>query len=142
MAVMISLELMIYCLLAAGAYLLIISLLLDFVERRLKLTATLPDKLVESTGLSFTLANFILELLFYVAIPTIVYTFFYYLLPFYGVRAGMATGLFAFVLGSVPALMGLAVRIKLPMPYVLYVLLAILLKLIGCLGIIGYLYTL
>jgi hypothetical protein len=140
--VMISLELMVYCLLAAGVYLLIISLLLDFVERRLKLTAALPDHLVESIGLSFTLANFILELLFYVAIPTIVYTFFYYLLPFYGVRAGMATGLFAFVLGAVPALMGLAVRIKLPLPYVLYVLLAILLKLLGCLGIIGYLYTL
>ena len=139
---MVSFDLMFYCVLWAGAYLLVLSLLLDFVERKLKLSAALPEAMIESTGLTWTFTNFLMEVLFYVAIPTIVYSFFYYLLPFYGVRAGLAAGLFAFGLGAVPALMGLAVRVKLPMPYMLYILFSILLKLVGCLAIIGYLYTL
>lgn len=139
---MVSFGLMLYCVLWAGAYLLVLSLLLDFVERKLKLSAALPEAMIESTGLTWTFTNFLMEVLFYVAIPTIVYSFFYYLLPFYGVRAGLSAGLFAFGLGAVPALMGLAVRVKLPMPYMLYILFSILLKLVGCLAIIGYLYTL
>jgi len=139
---MISLELMLYCVIGAGAYLLVISLLLDYLERKMKLTAGLPSNLVEATSLVWTLTNFMMEVLFFVAIPTIVYGFFYYLLPFYGIRAGLAAGLFAFALGAVPSLMGLSVRVKLPMPYLLWILLSILLKLLGCLAIIGYLYTL
>ncbi len=139
---MISIGLMLYCMVCAGAYLLMLSLLLDYVERRLKLTAALPQELLESTGVTWTFANFLMELLFYVAIPTIIYSFFYYLLPLYGVRAGLALGLVAFALGAAPALMGLTMRVKLPMPYMLFLLLSILLKLIGCLAIIGYLYTL
>jgi hypothetical protein len=127
---------------SAGAYLLLLSLLLDYIERRLKLTAALPQELLETTGVTWTLTNYMMELLFYVAIPTIIYSFFYYLLPLYGVRAGLALGLFAFALGAAPTLMGLTARVKLPMPYMLFLLLSILLKLIGCLAIIGYLYTL
>jgi hypothetical protein len=48
--------------------------------------------------------------------------------------------------GEVPyfirALIGLSLRLKLPTPYLFYTLLAILVKLIGCLAIIGYLNTL
>jgi len=139
---MISLELMFFCLVAAGVYLLIISFLLDLVERRLKLTGALPQQLVEKSGVTVTLANFVLEVLFYVVIPTIIYSFFYYLLPFYGVRAGLATALFAFLLGVAPSIMGLSIRVKLPMPYMLYQLFAGLVKLLGCLAIIGYIYTL
>jgi hypothetical protein len=139
---MVSFKLLAYGVLAAGGYLLTISLLLDLIERKLKLSAALPKELVEATGLSFTFANFLMELLFYAAIPTIVYGFFYYLLPFYGVRAGLASGLFAFAIGAAPAIMGLAVRVKLPMPYLMFLLFSILLKLLGCLAVIGYLYTL
>lgn len=139
---MISFELMLYCVLMSGAYLLSISFLLDWLERKLKLSSGLPEEIVETTGVGWTLANFTMELLFYVAIPTIVYSFFYYLLPFYGVRAGIASALFAFGLGAVPALIGLAVRVKLPMPYLMYLLFSVLLKLIGSLAIIGFLYTL
>ena len=139
---MISLELMFFCLVAAGVYLLIISFLLDLVEHRLKLTGALPQQLVEKSGVTVTLANFVLEVLFYVVIPTIIYSFFYYLLPFYGVRAGLATALFAFLLGVAPSIMGLSIRVKLPMPYMLYQLFAGLVKLLGCLAIIGYIYTL
>jgi len=139
---MISVELLFTCLIASGVYLLLVSLLLDFVERRLKLAAALPEQLVEKGSAAVTLANFVLELLFYVVIPTIIYSFFYYVLPFYGVRAGLATALFAFLLGAAPAVMGLSVRVKLPMPYVLYQLFAGLIKLLGSLAIIGYIYTL
>lgn len=139
---MISVELMFYSLIAAGVYLLIVSLLLDIVERRLKLAAALPEQMVEKGSATVTLANFVLELLFYVAIPTIIYSFFYYVLPFYGVRAGLASALFAFLLGAAPAMMGLSIKVKLPMPYVLYQLLAGLIKLLGSLAIIGYIYTL
>ena len=139
---MISLELLFTCLVAAGVYLLIVSLLLDFVERRLKLAAALPEQLVEKGSATVTLANFVLELLFYVTIPTIIYSFFYYVLPFYGVRAGLATALCAFLIGAAPAVMGLSIRVKLPMPYVLYQLFAGLIKLLGSLAIIGYIYTL
>lgn len=139
---MISVELLLSCLVAAGVYLLLVSLLLDFVERRLKLAATLPQQLVEKGSAAVTLANFVLELLFYVVIPTVIYSFFYYVLPFYGVRAGLATALFAFLLGAAPAMMGLSIRLKLPMPYMLYQLLAGLIKLLGSLAIIGYIYTL
>lgn len=139
---MISMELMLYCLLAAGVYLLLVSLAFDWLERKLKLTAALPEQMVEPTGLSWTLANFLLELLFYVAMPSVIYGFFYYLLPFYGVRAGMASALFAFALGAAPAVIGLSMRIKLPTPFVFYMLLTFLVKLLGCLAIIGYLYTL
>jgi hypothetical protein len=142
MAQMISIELLLYSVLGAGAYLLVISLILDYLERKMKLTSGIPGELVERTSLVWTLTNFMMEVLFFVAIPTIVYGFFYSLLPFYGVRAGLASGLFAFVLGAAPALMGLSVRVKLPMPYLLWILLSILLKLLGCLAIIGYLYTL
>lgn len=139
---MISFELMLYSVLIAGGYLLVLSFILDGLERKLKLSAGLPEEIVESTGISWTLGNFTMELLFYVAIPTLVYSFFYYLLPFYGVRAGVASALFAFGLGVVPAMIGLAVRVKLPMPYLMFMLFSVMLKLIGCLALIGYLYTL
>lgn len=139
---MISFYLLLYSFLVAGAYLLVISLLLDFVERRMKLTAALPDQMLEKSGPAVTASNFVLEVLFYVIIPTIIYGFFYYLLPFYGVRAGLATALFTFLLGAAPAVMGLSLRVKLPMPYVMYQLFSVLIKLLGSLAIIGYLYTL
>jgi hypothetical protein len=142
MAAMIPLELLFTCLVAAGLYLLIVSLLLDLVERRLRLTAALPEHLVEKGGATVTLANFVLELLFYVVIPTIIYSFFYYVFPFYGVRAGLAAALFAFMLGAAPAVMGLSLRVKLPVPYLLYQLFAGLLKLLGSLAIIAYIHTL
>lgn len=139
---MISMQQMLYSLVTAGAYLLVVSLALDWLERRLQLTAGLPDELVEKINFAATLANFVLELIFYVALPAVVYSFFFYLLPFYGARGGMAAALFAFALGGAPALIGLSLRVKLPTPFLFYTLLTILIKLLGCLAIIGYLNTL
>ena len=139
---MISLELMLYCLVAGGVYLLFLSFLLEMIGRGLKISRGIPAELLESPGWTWFVINYIMELLFFVFIPTMAYSFLYLILPLSGVRAGMAGALFAFTLGVVPALMGLAVRFKLSMPYLLYFLLGLLLKLAGAMTIIGYLYSL
>ncbi len=139
---MISHQLVLYCLVLAGVYLFVLSQLLNLVEKKLRLTEGIPGELLESGGFGWSLLNYVMELLFYVVIPTLAYSFFYLVIPFSGVKAGMAAALFAFTLGAAPAMMTFSVRIKLPMPYMLFTLLAILLKLGGSLVLIGYLYAL
>jgi hypothetical protein len=70
------------------------------------------------------------------------YSFFYFLIPLSGVRAGMAAALMAFGLGAVPTVMSISLRLRLPAPYLLYILLSVLIKLAGSLTIIAYLYSL
>ncbi|MCP4685007.1 MAG: hypothetical protein GY867_06095 [bacterium] len=139
---MMSLALLFYCLIGAGAYLLVLSLLLDYLEHKMKLSHQIPSHLVEPAGLGASLVNFMMEFLFFVAIPTFVYSFFYFLIPLSGIKAGLAAALFAFVLGAAPAIMGLSVRVKLPMPYLSYMMLSLLFKLGGSLTVIAYLYSL
>lgn len=139
---MINKTLLFYALLSAGGYLLIISLLLEFVSKKLSLDKGLADELKEETGIGWFVMNFIMELLFYVAVPTIAYSFLYIILPFEGIKAGMATALLALVIGATPIVMGLSVRIKLPLPFLTFFLLSYFIKLAGSLVIIGYLYTL
>jgi hypothetical protein len=142
MALMVSTKLLIYCLLAAAGYLLVISIVLEGLGRKLKLDAGVPESLVEPFGWSWFIMNFMMEGLFFVAIPTLAFAFFYFILPLTGVRAGMAAALFSFTLGAAPILMGLSVRIKLPMPFLLFLLLSSLVKVSGTLSIIAYLYSL
>ena len=139
---MINKTLLIYALISAGGYLLVISLLLEFISKKLSLDKNLPDELKEETSTGWFVLNFIMELLFYVAVPTIGYSFLYLILPFEGIKAGMAAALFALIIGAVPITMGLSVRVKLPLPFLTYFLLGYFIKLAGSLVIIGYLYTL
>ena len=139
---MVSFKSVLYCLVCSGAYLLVLSLLLDYAERRMRLASGIPSHMIESITIGWSLVNFVMESLFYVAIPTIIYSFVYFLIPFSGLRAGIAAALFAFALGAAPAIMMLSVRVKLPIPYLLFLLMSILLKLGGSLTIIGYLYSL
>ena len=139
---MVSQKLLIYCLLSAGGYLLIISLALNYLERKLHLTDGIPQQLIETSGFGWSSVRFIMEALFFVIIPTIAYSFFFLIIPVSGIRAGMAAALFAFTLGAAPAMMGLSVRVSLPMPYILFVLISLLIKLTGSLIIVGYLYSL
>jgi hypothetical protein len=142
MAEMISFSLLLYCVAAACAYLLVVSTILELVERRLRLTAGLPETLVEPFSLAGMLTNFVLESMFLVVVPTLIYGFFFYIIPFSGIRAGMAASLFAFALGVVPAILGLTLRVKLPVSYVLFVILSLLIKLTGCLTVIAWLHSL
>lgn len=139
---MISTTQMLYCLVSGGVYLVLISLLLEFLSRSTDLTKGIPPVMVEKITAGWWVLLLVMEFLFYVAIPTVSYSFFYLVVPFSGVRAGLAATLYAFVLGAVPMIMALSVRVKFPMPYLLFLLLGFLLKLGGALAIIGYLYTL
>ena len=139
---MISYEQMIYCFVASGAYLLLISILLEFLCSKLKLNEYIPKEMLEESGVGWFIMNYIMEFLFYVAVPTIGYSFLFLVMPFDGPRAGIAAALFALVLGAVPVIIGLSVKIKISMPYLMYIVLSYFLKLSGSVIIIGYLYTL
>ncbi len=139
---MVSFELLLYCAGIGGIYLLGITLLFDFLERRLRLTSGIPKEMLEEEGCVWSVMNFFMELLFYVIIPSVAYSFFYLILPLSGAKAGLASALFAFILGAAPVGMRMSVRIKMPMSYMLFVLLSHIVKLGGSLAIIAHLYTL
>lgn len=139
---MISVELMLYCIIVGGVYLLALTAVLELIGRKLNISRGIPAELLEPAGWGWLALTYVMEFLFFVFIPTLAYSFLYLIVPLSGVRAGMAGALFAFTLGTVPALMGLSVRIKFSMLYLLYFLLGLLLKLAGALTIIGYLYSL
>jgi len=138
---MISYKLMFYCFAVSGIYLLVVSIVLSLVEVGLKLNRGLPKELVEESNLAWFIMNFVMEFLFYVVIPTIIFSFFYIVIPLSGVKAGLAAAVLAFLLGATPVLIGLSVKIKLPMPLVLFGLLSHLIKLGGAMALIGYLYS-
>ena len=126
-----SLELMAYCFVFGGLYLAISSALLQVAGRLIGISRGLPKNLLEPTSPGWYVLNFVMELLFFVAVPTLVYSIFSAILPLTGIRTGLAVALAAFTLGAVPAIIGLSVRMKLPMPYLLYFLVGLIVKLAG-----------
>ncbi|MFH2050699.1 MAG: hypothetical protein ABIJ12_14790 [bacterium] len=139
---MISYQLMAYCFIAAGIYLLAISLLIEWIGKRLNVTRGIENKLLEPGGAGWFLINFLMEFLFFAAIPTMSYSFFYLVFPLSGLRAALAIAVLAFTFGAVPIVMGISVRLKLPMVFLLYNLLGYLLKLSGAVILITYIYNL
>lgn len=139
---MFSFELLAWCVVVGGVYLAFITFVLELVGKALKVDRGIPPALAETTGVSWHIMNFIMEFLFFVIIPALGYSMFYIVLPLSGIRPGLAAALLAFTLGALPALLGLSVRIKLPMAYLLWYLFGLLIKIAGTLGLIGYLYTL
>ncbi len=139
---MVSTTLALYCFLAAGIYLLVISILLEFLGKSLGLMRGMSPDLLEKSTAGVFIMNFLIEFLFFVVIPTLGFSFFYLILPYGGVKSGVAAALFAFILGGVPLSMSISVRVKLPMPFLLYTLLSYLLKIAGALALIGYIYAL
>ncbi len=121
---------------------LLISLVMEALGKRLNVLRDIPADMVEPYGWPTFLVGFFMEMLFFVFIPTIAYSSLYLIIPLSGVRTGLAGALLAFTLGVIPALMIFSLRIRLSMLYVLFYLLSILLKLGGCLAIIGYVYAL
>lgn len=139
---MISMELIAYCLVCGGIYVGLATVVLDMLGRSIKITQGVPSELLESANLGWYLLNYVMELLFFVAVPTLAYSFFAVILPLTGIRIGLAFALAAIAIGAAPAVIGLSVRLKLPMPFLLYYLLGLAVKLAGALAIIGYLYSL
>jgi hypothetical protein len=139
---MISSKLTLYCFVVSGAYLLVFSLVWEWLAKQTKAFRGIPTEMLEETGVLWFGVNFATEFLLYTVIPTFAYAFFYIIVPLTGLRAGVAAALFAFTLGTLPVLIGLLVRIKLPALTFAWMMLGSLLKLAGSLTIIAYLYSL
>lgn len=139
---MISTKLLIYCIGAGAVYLFLISILLEYIGKKINCFRGMPAEFIESGGTLWFSMNYAMELLLYVLIPSIAYSYFYILLPLSGIRTAVAGALFAFTLGAIPALTSLLNRSQLPVLTFAYLLLTILLKLTGSLLVIGYLYQL
>ncbi|MEZ5360635.1 MAG: hypothetical protein R3F48_17615 [Candidatus Zixiibacteriota bacterium] len=139
---MISLQLLITSLIWAGGALFIFEVIWYQLEKRLNLLNKLPEELLEETGLGYFISKFIMQFAFIVIVPTAAYSWFYVMIPFYGIRAGMAVALVLFILGIMPFTVAILMRVKLPVSYILFQLAGYLLKLLLIYGIIGYLYIL
>ncbi len=142
MALVLHSSLLIACLIIAGIYLLAVSLILYLIEKKMQLASQIPEDMKENFTFGWFIVNFIMEFMFFVAIPAMAFGFFYVILPLDAIRAGMAIALTALILGAVPFVMGLTMRIKFPLPFILFNLLSYLLKASGAVIIIGYLYSL
>lgn len=139
---MLSTELMIYSLVSGGVYLLLVSILLNFIGKIFKIEQGIPESMIEKTNTAWFFMIFVAEFLFFVTIPTVGYSFIYLVLPFEGVRPAMTAALFAFALGTAPMVMGISLKLRLPMSYLVFLLFSYFVKLMGCFIIIGYLYHL
>lgn len=129
------------CLGAAGGYVAVIYWVIELLADKLRLTATLPAEVLEPQQVGWRVMGMVMELLFYVMIPTMMFSFLYAVIPFSSIRSGMAAGLFATVLGASPIVMQLTARVKIPMSLLLLFLLGHLLKLGGSLVIISVIYA-
>lgn len=138
----ISFKLLLYCLLFAGAYLLLIDLLWSKLEQYLPMPGSFPKDLIEPRDIGWFLSAFIIEFLFFVLMPAVVYGWFYTVIPFSGIKGGISVGLYLIFFGILPMVLLLLFRIKIPLVFMLYQLLGFLIKLIGAMAIIGYLYSL
>jgi hypothetical protein len=102
MAEMISVQLLLITLFWAGLALLIIELLLTLLEKKLALLDHIPRELLEEISVGYFVSKYIMQLAFLVAVPAVAYSWFYVMVPFYGLRAGVAMAVFIFILGLVP----------------------------------------
>lgn len=139
---MIRLNLLITSLIWAGGALFIFELIWYQLEKKLDLLHKIPAELLEETGVGYFISKFIMQFAFIVIVPTAAYSWFYVMLPFYGIRSGMAVALVLFILGIMPFTVSILMRVKLPVSYILFQLAGYLLKLLLIYGIIGYLYIL
>lgn len=137
-----SFKLLGYCLLIGGAYLLLIELLWYRLEKFVPTLGNFPRELLEPKDIGSFVSVFIIEFVFFVLMPSIAYGWFYTVIPFSGVHGGIATGLYLVLFGMIPLTLLIMFRIKIPIVFMLYQLLGLLLKVLGAMAIIGYLYSL
>ena len=139
---MISFSLLTACLIAGGVYLLVVDFIWYKLENIIPALRGFPESHIENRGVSWFISCFVIEFIFFVFVPAVVYGWFYSVIPFYGMRGGVSVGLYVYVFGMIPLAILTMFRIKIPALYMLYLMLGLLIKLIGCMAIIGYLYIL
>jgi len=133
---------MLVCLFWAGLALLVYELIWYYLEKKLTLLARIPSEFLEETGPGFFVSRYIMHFAFLVALPTAVYSWFYVMVPFTNLRAGLVLALGLFILGIVPFAVSLLMRFKIPLSYTLFQMAGHLIRLIIVYGIISYLYIL
>ncbi len=139
---MISFRLLLACLFWAGLGLFIVELILHILEKQLGLLRRIPSDLLEEPGAGLFVSKFVMQFAFLVTFPAVAYSWFYVLVPFSGIRAGMALALVLFLMGIIPFTVTLLMRIRFPVSYTLFQLAGQLIKLMVVYGIISYLYVL
>lgn len=139
---MLTNSLLAYCFLLGGGFLLIFSLLYELLGRGVKINRFVTNELLEPTTAAWFFVSFLMDFLFFVVIPTFAYYFFFLVIPLSGIRLGMAVALTALTIGMLPYTMSISIRLKLPVPWLIFFLLGQFLKLAGTMTIIGYLYSL
>ena len=138
-------KLLFYCFAAGALYLLLIELALGKLEKFLGgvgLWENYPAELMRANGPGARAWSLLTEFVLFTLVPTLTYAWFYLLLPFEGVRSGVAVGLWAMALGAVPLAILLGTRLRLPYPALAFIVLGQLIKLCGSLAIIGFLFSL
>ena len=138
-------KLMLSCLASGALYLLLIELALGKLEKylaRVGLWENYPTELIRAIGPGARGWNLLTQFVLFTLVPTLTYAWFYLLLPFEGVRSGVAVGLWSVALGAAPLAILLGTRLRLPYPALAFIVLGQLIKLCGSLAIIGFLFSL
>ena len=119
------------------APLIAINIVQLIIEKIIRVNADIKDEYnVRYNGVF--MVQFLVDVLFFVVIPTLVYYWLYPVLPFVGYKAGIAVGIAAYILGSLPYAIQLSLRIKIPAILVVTTLFFNLIKLSAALGVITY----
>ncbi len=137
-----SFKLLMFCSICGGVYLVIVDLIWSRFESLIPTFRNFPKELVEPKNFGWFTSSLIIEFIFFVLMPAVVYDRFYTVMPFSGIRGGVAIALFLFMFGMVPLAILLMFRIRIPAVYMLYKMLGMLIRVVGALAIIGYLYSL
>ena len=138
----VSFKLLGFCIVVGAVYLIAINLIWNKLEKFVPTLKGFPRDLVEDRNPAWFVSNFIIEFIFFVLLPAIIYGWFYTVLPFSGLRGGISVGLYLFLFGIIPVATIIMFRIKIPAVYFLYLLVGTFFKVIGLMAIIGYLYSL
>lgn len=138
----VSFKLLGFCIVVGAVYLIILNFVWNRLEKFIPTLKGFPKELIEEKNTAWFVSNFIIEFIFFVLLPAIIYGWFYTVLPFSGLRGGVSVGLYLFLFGIIPVTTIIMFRIKIPAVYFLYLLVGMFFKVMGSMAIIGYLYSL
>jgi len=138
----VSFKLLGFCIAVGAVYLIIFNLIWNRFEKIVPTLKGFPKEQIEERNSAWFVSNFIIEFIFFVLLPAIIYGWFYTVLPFSGLRGGVSVGLYLFLFGIIPVTTIIMFRIKIPAVYFLFLLVGMFFKVMGAMAIIGYLYSL
>ena len=129
-------KILIYTFLLAAIPLVVVTILQIVFEKTARIMKHIPEAQKEERGFSLYLLQFLCDLFFFVIIPSIIYYWVYPVMPFSGFKTGVAIGIGAYILGSLPYATSLSLRIKVPSVMIVSTLFFNLLKLSCSIGVI------